>query len=32
LSEQMRDAIAAEAARLDALDDDLETICATGEV
>lgn len=32
LSEQMRDAIAAEAARLDALGDDLATIRATSEV
>lgn len=32
LSEQMRDAIAAEAGRLEDLDDDLETIRATGEV
>lgn len=32
LSEQMREAITAEAARLDGLDDDLATIRATGEV
>jgi uncharacterized protein YerC len=32
LSEQMREAIAAEAARLEALGDDLATIRATGEV
>ena len=32
LSEQMRDAIAAEAARLEDVGDDLETIRATGEV
>ena len=32
LSEQMQEAISAEAARLDALVDDLETIRATGQV